>query len=283
MVPDLMSPNAEEYAMRHTLRPMIGLGLWCAIGIVQGQALEVIPLQHRTAEQVLPVLQPLVEAGGTLTGMNDRLFLITSPRNRADIERVLAAIDTPATPLTIRVTQDRQLVDSERGARVRGEIVVGSDRQASGEVRVWDTRSQRDVATTQMVRTVDGGRAFIQVGRSLPLPMRDLVVRPDGVAVREHIVHRDVASGFHAEPRLRGDRVTVRISQQADEVASPGSHPTIDIQTITTTVEGALGEWIELGGSDRTSLAQQGGSFSAGRSDQRDNRSIWIKIERAEP
>lgn len=31
-------------------------------------ALEIIPLRHRTADQVLPALRPLMEPGATLTG-----------------------------------------------------------------------------------------------------------------------------------------------------------------------------------------------------------------------
>lgn len=269
--------------MRHMLRTLFGLCLWCWIGIVQAQSLEVIPLKHRTVDEVLPALQPLVEPGGTLTGMNNRLFLMTSPRNRADIERALAAIDTPAARLIIRVAQDRQAVESDRGATGRGQVVLGSNRQASGEIRVWDTRSQRNASAGQMVQTVDGGRAFIQVGRSLPLPMRQVVVGPGGAIVSESIVHRDVGSGFHAEPRLRGNRVTVHISQQAEQVTTQGRFPTIDSQRLTTTVEGALGEWIELGGTDQEALVQRGGSFSAGTSDLRENRSIWLKVELAEP
>ena len=35
---------------------------------VLGQSLEVIDLQYRTAAEVIPVLQPLLEQGGVLTG-----------------------------------------------------------------------------------------------------------------------------------------------------------------------------------------------------------------------
>ncbi|MGL1833460.1 secretin N-terminal domain-containing protein [Rhodocyclaceae bacterium SMB388] len=268
--------------MRHALHTLLGLCLLCWIGITQAQALEVIPLKHRTAEEVLPVLQPLVEPGGTLTGVNDRLFMIGSPRNRADIERALAALDTPPARLIIRVAQDRQTMEADRGAAARGQIVLGGSRQASGELRVWDTRNQRNTGATQMVQTIDGGRAFIQVGRSLPLPMREVVVGPGGAVISESIAYRDVGSGFHAEPRLRGDRVTVQISQQTEQATPRGRLPAIDSQRLTTTVEGALGEWIELGGTREEAFVQRGGSFSTGRSEQRENRSIWLKVERAE-
>ena len=50
-----------------------------------------------TVDQVLPTLLPLVEPGGTLTGMNDQLFLRASARNREEIRRVLATIDSFAS------------------------------------------------------------------------------------------------------------------------------------------------------------------------------------------
>ena len=49
------------------------------------QALEIIPLRHRTVEQVLPVLRPLLEPGGTLSGSRGQLILRASPANLAEI------------------------------------------------------------------------------------------------------------------------------------------------------------------------------------------------------
>ena len=46
------------------------------------QEMEVIPLRHRTVEQVLPTLRPLLEPGGALSGMNDQLILRASRKNR---------------------------------------------------------------------------------------------------------------------------------------------------------------------------------------------------------
>jgi len=68
------------------------------------QQMEIIELRSKNVEEVLPALLPLVEPGGTLTGMNNQLFLKASPRNRADIKRALASIDTPTRRLIIRIT-----------------------------------------------------------------------------------------------------------------------------------------------------------------------------------
>src|SRR5512145_508939 len=261
-------------------RILLLLSLWFAAP-VWAQQLEVIELKSKSVEQVLPVLLPLVEPGGTLTGMNNQLFLRASPRNGADIKKALAAIDTPTRRLIIRVSQNRQAEDSARGGEASGQVVLGSTRRSNVEARVWDTKSVRGESAGQMVQTVEGGQAFIQVGRSLPIPMRQVVIGPGGAVVNETVVYRDVGRGFYATPRLNGNRVTLDITQQADRPAGYG-RGTIDTQRLSTTVSGRLGEWIELGGGGRQATGKQSGTLSLSTSDARDNRSIWLMVEEVE-
>ncbi|HNE44206.1 MAG TPA: hypothetical protein PKY91_13235, partial [Rhodocyclaceae bacterium] len=114
--------------------------LWIA-GAWAQQQLEVIPLRSQSADKVLPVLRPLVEPGGSLTGMNNQLFLRASPGNREEIKRALAAIDTPARRLVIWVSQSRQVEAESRGGAAGGQVTLGSTRRVEGSARVWDTRS----------------------------------------------------------------------------------------------------------------------------------------------
>ena len=62
----------------------------------QQQVLEVITLGYRQAEEVIPMLRPLLAPGGTLTGMNNRLVVRTTPANLAEIKQVLGAVDSQA-------------------------------------------------------------------------------------------------------------------------------------------------------------------------------------------
>lgn len=237
--------------------------------------MEVIPLRHQTVDQVLPALLPLVEPGGTLTGMDNQLFLRASRRNREDIKRALAAIDVAARRLVIHVSSTRGMDESRRGGAVSGEIVIGGSRRGEANGRVWDSRSTRSESGTQMVQTVSGGRAWIQVGRSLPVPMRQIVVGPGGAVATDSVVYRDIGQGFYAEPRVNGERVTIDISQQAD---APGSYGSVQSQRLTTTVSGRLGEWIALGGSG-SQARENGGGFSVSTGEMRDSRAIWLMVE----
>ena len=250
--------------------------------MVFAQQMEIIALRSKTVEEVLPVLLPLVEPGGTLTGMNDQLFLKTSSLNRDEIKRVLASIDKPARRLIIRIAQNRQSEDAARGAEVGGQVTLGSTRRSAVAASVWDTKSVRGENAAQMVQTVEGGRAFIQVGRSLPVPMRQMAIGPSGAVVTQGVIFRDIGSGFYAMPRLNGQRVTLEISQQAESFEPAYGRGAVSSQRLATTVSGVLGEWIELGGGGRQAAGQKDGAFSVGTSDARDHRSIWLKVEEAE-
>ena len=68
--------------------------------------LEIIPLQSRMSEEVIPILSPLVAPGGTITGMNNQLIIKTTPDNLAEIKKVLENLDRPPRRLLITVTHD---------------------------------------------------------------------------------------------------------------------------------------------------------------------------------
>lgn len=262
------------------------------------QSMELIPLKHRTMEQVLPVLQSLLEPGDSLSGMNDQLILRASPTTRAQVKQALAAIDTPVRSLLIHVTQNRDDAMSRSGAQAYGKIETGTTRviqppagSAQGgariEIRSGDsvigaqagsTQQAGSTRAQQSVRVVEGGRAFINVGQSVPLPMRQVVQGPGGTMVTETTAYRDSGQGFYAEPRLSGERVTLEISPQYD---TPGHqvYGSVNTQRVSTTVSGRLGEWIEIGGANQQFSRQKSGNLSTGSREGYDNRSVWLMVE----
>src|SRR5438309_9824061 len=69
-------------------------------------ALEIITLRHRTAEQVLPSLRPLLEPGATLSGQGNQLFVRASPANISDLRLALEVLDQRQRRLLISVRLD---------------------------------------------------------------------------------------------------------------------------------------------------------------------------------
>ena len=253
------------------------LMLW-GVQVFAQQQLEIISLRHRFAEQVLPTLQPLIEPGGSITGVSGKLFVRTSPANLAQIRRVLDSLDTPMRRLLISVRQGGS--DSGEGTDVgisSGRVIVGPNGvRASGELRGNAGTTIGSSNATQRVQTVEGGEASIFLGRSVPIPMRQVTRRPNSVSVSETTEYVDVGTGFVARPQLAGERVVLTISPQNQRIDRYG---TIQGGSLSTRIEGRLGEWLSLGGSNIERSDEQRGTleYRAGRSTS--NSDVWIKVE----
>jgi len=238
---------------------------------------EIIALKYRNAEQVLPVLRPLVEPGGALTGMNNQLVIRASAANIADIRRVLASLDTQPRRLQISVRQDAEGTAATRGAAVDGSIVLRSGGSTgSVNARVTDSRSASDNNVLQTLQVMEGGVAMINVGQSIPVPGRMVTRTVNGVIVQDTTTYRDVGTGFQVVPRVSGERVTLEINPRRD---TPGPGGTVNVQGASTTVSGRLGEWIELGGMNSNSVQSSSGILSGATTQRSDNRSIWVKVD----
>jgi type II secretory pathway component GspD/PulD (secretin) len=261
------------------------------------QQVEVIELRHRTVEDVLPVLEPLVEPGGALSGMNGHLIVRTSPGNLQELRKVLSVIDRPARQLVIRVSQNRETSGAGRSLGVSGTVEVGENvrvvapggntpggtgvevRGGGSAAGVYGQDIQRSASSgaDQFVRVMDGSEAFIRIGRSLAVPFRRALMRPGGVRASQGVVYIDIGQGFSALPRVSGDRVTIEISPQFDSLAGRGRD--METQSLSTTVSGRLGEWIELGGGTSRTDESTGSLTGAAAQHMRDTRSVWLLVE----
>jgi hypothetical protein len=169
------------------------------------------------------------------------------------------------------VIESRRTVVGGSGVEVRrgGDVVRG---------QVYDSRSAGSERISQQVQVVEGGRAFINVGTSVPVPLRQVVLGPGGAIVSETTVYRDLGTGFSAEPQLAGDNVTLTISPTHDTPGAygPGS---ANVQRLTTTVSGRLGEWIDLGGSVEERAGESSGTLRYSSRGGSTGRRVQLKVE----
>ena len=274
--------------------------------------LEVITLHHRSAAEILPVVRPLLDKNGVASGMNNRLILRTSSRNIAEIRRLLKQIDTPPRRLRITVLQNVDSATLQRLTEASGSVDVGNSGRvvvapldhgggggASAEIgsgdnqvrgRVYSTRGESSDHKRQQVTVLEGTRALIRTGQSVPVEQHQIVVSPwpqQGGAqtqygqVTESRQYRDVTSGFYVLPRVSGDQVTLEVTAQNDALSGDASegNPATRVQNVTTTVSGRLGEWLVLG-----DVSQQrdddGNTVSAHTvSSSQERHNILLKVE----
>lgn len=272
-------------------------------GVAQAQTvLEVIPLYHRTAEEVIPVLQPLLAREGTLSGFKGQLIVRTTPANLEEIKRILASLDRAPRQLLITVRQDVDANARRSTARISGNVggdnarvvVPPTSRERQGghvviqegdsrvRAHVLDSSSVASDRNAQTLRVMEGREAFIRVGQSVPLRGQQVTRTVVGGQVVDQVVnttqYHDVTTGFYVRPRLSGDRVTLDISPQREKLLND-IRGSVDVQRIVTTVSGRLGEWMEIGGIGQDATGQQSVLLGRTSSATRDNRRVLIKVD----
>ncbi|MGP1676919.1 MAG: secretin N-terminal domain-containing protein, partial [Burkholderiales bacterium] len=95
------------------MRALLSFSLCAVIGLAVAAELEVITLKYRSAEQVIPVIRPLLAPGGSVSGMQNQLILRTTSANLKDLKKVLASLDTLPRRLMISVRQDAQAANAQ--------------------------------------------------------------------------------------------------------------------------------------------------------------------------
>ena len=264
---------------------------------------EIIALKHRSAEEVLPVIRPLLDKGDAASGMNYQLILRTSPRNLEEIKRLLESIDVAPRRLKITVLQN---VDSETVARlteVSGNVGLSREVQIavpdSGDsrglnvelgqgqdrlkARAISTRSLEDERNTQQLQVLEGNRALVRSGQSVPVPQRQVIQNQWGTQVIDSTQYQEAGSEFYVLPRISGDRVTLEISAQNDAfVSGSGDQPVMRVQQASSTVSGRLGEWLEVGGLGQQKNHDDSTISTRGTSRAREQRSVLIRVEEVE-
>ena len=271
--------------------------LLALVGLARADdALEIIPLQHRSAEEVIPSLRPFLEAGGVLTGMQGKLILRASPANRAQIKQALAALDVAPRQLRITVRQSLDRTREQKSFGLHGkvdtdavdinvppsgaggaQVDIGSGSTHVG-ARLDDRSLDRVSRVTQHVRVADGGRALIQASVEMPLTLLEIVDGPYGRTVRESVVFYNVGSGFYVAPQVVGDRVNLEIHpvQQTFDADRPRD---VAGQELRATLTGRLGEWIALGGGEMSDQQDHRRLLGKRQTESRDTRQVWLKVD----
>jgi len=244
-----------------------------ALGVSAQADLEVIALRHRSAEELIPILRPLLEPGGVMTGQGYQLIVRASDRNLAEIRSALASLDRPLRRLVISV---RHGASAEELQRAQGARATIGGRDSGVSVHIAEARGGSQEQGEQRVQVLEGGRAWIAASQSRPLVERSIVRSTDGRVIRETTTLQQATTGFEVVPRLAGGVVHLEIAPQREALAPGGLARS---ERIATVISARLGEWVEIGGAAASVAAGERGVLSTRELRSGGAGSIWIKVE----
>ncbi|MEA3241992.1 MAG: hypothetical protein U9Q19_00965 [Pseudomonadota bacterium] len=278
------------------------MALLCSISLFTGVALadpiQTIQLAHRPADEIMPVIKPMLGPDDSLTGQGYQLFIRTSDSNFEQIKQMVSSLDRAAKMLLISVFQgndrelralgvsgDFQYQDSNANVSLgtgesakRGADVQYSTRNASAGAHTFSTRGRLSDNPIHQLRISEGSEGYIETGESIPYFSGSYWRGGRHGIVEGGVDYKDINTGFYVLPRVHGEQATLDVSpyKQSQSRKRGGD---IETQSASTRITGKLGQWLAIGGVTGQTRSSSNRIGSYGSTQSRDNASIWIKAD----
>ncbi len=270
------------------VRSALALLLAALALVAAARELQVIELRYRLAEEIVPIVQPLLEPGGVLTGADRLLFVNTSPANFEQIRQAVELIDRRPRQLVVTVGQGtvtfEERTDVSGQARAgNSDVQVGVNTPPRGDPGVAveiDSRAQRaNLHNTSSVRTLEGAETYIAVGQLAPLTSSQVVSGRRGPREYTSTEYHEVSTGFYATARLHGDTVRLEISPRQQRLRGTAAGTVVATAGVVSTISGRLGEWLPIGAVQDSGTGDTSGLLVWGRRTTESRYSAWVKVE----
>lgn len=215
---------------------------------------KIITLKHRFANDLLPIISPMVGTDGTATGIDNQLIVRTSPERMREIEVTVAGLDTVRVNRKISVKSTNSIQTQQDRTEVSGNVKIGkvtagNDRRArpnSGNVDIERNSSDGKQNSNQFINVLDGERAFIRVGHIVPFTQEWVTITQRYIQIEHLTDWREVSTGFAVRPRTVGNQIELEITPRIARLNNQGF---IDFEELTTVVRTTLGNWVDIGGT----------------------------------
>jgi type II secretory pathway component GspD/PulD (secretin) len=247
-----------------------------ACSFAASAATEIVPLNYRTSDDLLPTVKSLLGNEGSVSAYGNKLIINAEPGKISEIRDLLSQLDTAPKRLLISVDTSDNSAQGNSGYSVNGSVVAQNG-QVSGrsQTRIINYGSTSREGGVQQVQANEGTPALIQVGQSVPITntQTDAYGYP-----QSNTQYRNVTQGFYVTASVTGDIVHLSISTNRDRM-SQERPDAIKVQSTDTQVSGRLGEWITLAGTSDQSRADEQGVIRRYSTQGRDDMTLRVKVD----
>ena len=250
-----------KIALRSLLLCLLMLGMSLAVA---AQDIAVIQLRNRPAEDLQPLLLPMLNGNDSLVPNHMQLIIKADPATIREIRGLIEQLDRRPHRLLISVAQGANITVESLNAG----IGVGTGHHGGVRVQGAIAASGRQHANraSQTVQTLDGQPAMIQAGEDVPLRQ----VYGCGYG---GVVYEPVITGFAVTPRLMGQgEIEIAVSPWSDHFNQGVS----STQSASTRVRAPLGAWVEIGG---LSQSRTSSGYGPGYARRQESGRILVKVD----
>ncbi|WP_347901030.1 secretin N-terminal domain-containing protein [Pseudomonas purpurea] len=255
--------------------------LTCSVSVMA--ATEIVPLNHRTSADLLPVAQNFLGKDGKVSAYGNQLIVNAEPGKIEELRALLAQLDTAPKRLLITVDTNENNFQGDQGYSVNG----------SAQGRIINRSTDSREGGIQQIQASEGIPALIQVGQSVPLtttqtdayaglPNQTNTPSPtpnnNYAHLQSQTQYRNVTQGFYVTASVTGETVHLAISTNRDRM-SQERPDVVNVQSTDTTVSGRLGEWITLAGVNHQTQADKQGLTRSYTTQGRDDMTLRVKVD----
>lgn len=246
-------------------------------------------LQTRTADEIIPILEPLLRQNESISGTGFLLFIQTSNQRATELKQLIESIDQRGKTLRISVTSDETLVAHENTIQASvqvnsgdARVIVGQpDRNQNTNITISGKYATRNTENnkTQFINLEEGASAYVAKETLRFIPVNTFISNGRGISAIQSTEVNVRSDGFYVEARTIDEQhATIKIQSFAS--GNQNDRRFEDEQlSANTTLRASLGQWVELGGIGESNATTSGGILSrTRRNEDRFNR-IFLKVE----
>lgn len=227
--------------------------LFCSV--LSANEVAVIKVKYRKAAELVPVVQSLLSADGSVTVSQrvNSLVIVDNPEAIRRVYAYLERFDTPVEQVRIHVRFNASGSDEESVVAARGRysndnlgVAVGGKKKDGLEISVQDREHRLSSTSSAFVVAMSGSPAFIRTGKEIPYRQGSAFFRrhaPGG----ETVTWRTVESGFEVTPIVAGENVHLKIVPRV--AYDHRKDAVIRFFGAQTELTIPFGQWVEIAGS----------------------------------
>ncbi len=224
---------------------------------------KVMQLNHRQAQDIIPLLQPHLSSNAQLTGNAYQLIISASKDDIAKVESLIQSLDTALKQFQIEIRHGE--LSSIRSERGNTEVHLNSDSQSSVRITRYSTRGRSSENISQSIKALEGYPTYLNTGEMIP---NFSFHGPQNYSV---------ITGFYVEIKhMNANQVTLFISQQKQSLQIRRG---VKHQGLETRLNVPLNEWFTLGSQRQSQHDRETTGYTTQQSTD-NHQSIQIRIQR---
>lgn len=229
-------------------------------------AVATFELKHRSAEEIITIIKPLLQPTDGISARDFQLFIRTDEATLAHIKPLITQLDTAPVNLLIRIKN----LSSEKTSGIAYKKHFFTDKEHSARSSYMPE-----------ILTLEGHPVFIGQEHSIPSIKRILTRNDEYITEHPSITYYPPENGIYVTPRVSGDDVILTIESKQQILVKSSTRPT---HTASTQIQGKLGEWLAISELEQTQTNIKN-TVSANHKQikTQERHTLYIKVKRIDP